>query len=218
MGRLSREAAEALGIHVPMRAPNLSQFTQHTSASAADAGAMSQKRGNEYEGLLEYTHHCWASKGLASIEKRPVDHAPAPKRIRDPQEKFACGLIRILTKRSGFDYQGVVAGGRAIAVEAKATGTRRSSIKIGDRGIREHQLKDLSDKYRRFDMIVTIVWNNGGERYFLPPKAVVSAWEAWRTQTRKSIPIRMFERYQTEGGLECYLNPLLESMEGTNHE
>lgn len=183
----------------------------------AETGRAAQKLGADFEAMLEATHQAWELQGRAGITRKPVDHAPAPKRIRDPQGVFRPGTIRILAKRQGFDYEGVLGGhgryhGTAFAMEAKASATRKTALRISEEGpIRAHQLQRLSIDHVRYGRMVAIVWMNGGDRLYLPPRGIVEAWAAYDNGGRKSIPLEAWKPYEARGGLEDYLTPLLEN-------
>lgn len=180
---------------------------------ASETGRAAQKLGDDFEAMLERTHELWRLAGKADIGRLPVDTGPAPYRIQDPTGKIRPGQIRVLKSRQGFDYQGVLEGGRAIAVEAKASASRKTSLGIGPGGpIRAHQLERLADGWLRFGRLAAIVWLNGTERLVLTPDAVVRAQRLYAAGERKSVPVRDWTPYKVVEGIEGYLAPLLEGI------
>jgi len=212
MARLTREALESMGVgaQLPPRAgdPIVDHSEGLANASKRESGRAAASLGAAFEDDLDRTHAALRVAGVADIARLPVDTAPAPGRISDPTGKIRPGQLRVLRQRQSFDYRGVLKGGRSIAVEAKATTSRKTSIKIGPGGIRPHQLDALADQYARFNQIGIVVWRNGPDRLVLLPGAVIEAHHRFSIGERKSIPASAFARYRLVGGLESYLEPL----------
>lgn len=216
MPRHTRESLAALGVKLPP--PILNTLTPirdpEASPTAAETGREAQKLGRLFEAALQTTHEAWKIQGRAEIDRMPVDHGPAPKTVKDVSGRLPQGILRVLRERQGFDYQGVVAGGRSIAIEAKASSKGKPSLEIGNRGIKPHQLERLAVGWARFGRIPAIVWLNGDQRLILMPEAIVEAFELYRSNTRKSVPIRVWDGYEVTNGLEDYLTPLMERING----
>lgn len=211
---MSREALESMGVggQLPPRSLASVETVQDEPEHwmAAERGKAAQRLGASFERALEFTHTAWEAKGLARIQRLPVDTFFAPKRIKDPLGQFRTGQIKILASRQGFDYRGELASGRSVTMEAKATGIHKTNIAIGERGIRPHQLQKLADGIRRFNALGLIVWNNGGQRLVLLPDEVVAAADRYAAGQTKSINHEIFRPYDVMGGIEDYLGRVQE--------
>jgi hypothetical protein len=176
------------------------------------AGARAQADGQQFESTLDRTHAAYRDYGLARIDRMPVPTAPAGqlRGYRLPRQLY--GMLRVLTKRQGFDYYGTFgpnAGprhefgrwfGLSIAMEAKSTAEAHSSLRIIGKdgkggGIRIHQLDALADSYLDFGVISVVVWRNGPDRLVLLPPAVALARDRFRAGGRKSVPVAEFTSF-----------------------
>jgi len=183
--------------------------------SRSQRGASAAKTGAKYERALAEAHEVYAALGLAHLEQRPVDTSPMPKGwLNHTGQQKAGGAARILAKRAGYDFYGVLgphagpAGDRsrffglALAMEAKSTSSRKSRLPIaGDHlkkrggGLQQHQLEALLAHTRDFGGVSAVVWNNGGRRLVLLPDRIEMAWHDFREAGKRSIPESYFEEY-----------------------
>jgi penicillin-binding protein-related factor A (putative recombinase) len=109
------------------------------------------------ERMLEFTHQVYRNRGHADIDKKEV--AASFDRAR--------GKI-IYKKRSGFDYEGTLLGGRSICLEAKECKEPRLAIdKKGKRGLKIHQIEALLFR-GKLGAAVGVVWyHDWDDCYFL---------------------------------------------------
>lgn len=125
-------------------------------------GLRAAAAGKYFERELETLHARWEAEGVARIRKMPVPTVSLRRR-------GAGGMpSRIVVASADPDFYGVMMGGRAVAMEAKRSGTRMSSLPVvgkGEKargGIRLHQLRALMD-VARWGGAVAVVWQNGDE-------------------------------------------------------
>lgn len=99
-----------------------------------------RNRGRWFERLLDQAHAHYAHEGRAQIRRQPTPTLPLRERIPGGRIR----LIAIPVGRADVDYRGTLAGGRAIAFDAKSTATAR-----GWSGrIPAHQLDILRAEHR----------------------------------------------------------------------
>lgn len=187
------------------------------------AGGRARAAGKTFEDDLVIAHQVYESLSIASIDQLPVPTNPMPRSwLVDPKKS---GMARLLAKKQGFDFYGVMGHkmgrcfrGRAVAMEAKATADWRTSLGVGDDGpLRPHQLQALAEKAERFGCVSAIVWKNGELRGVLTPAACIEAWRTHRLQTRKSIPWSAFTPYRLDrvddgSEIEDWLVPVIGSL------
>lgn len=173
-------------------------------------GVQGERAGRAFEDHLQAAHQAYAAYGIAYVQRMPVPTAPR-----------GGGQLRVLTARQGYDFVGTFgpnAGpeidpgayhGRAIAMEAKRSSGAMASLPIVPKdkqgfGIKEHQLKSLAVAYRDFGAVAVIVWRNGETGLFLPPDALLSAWERWEREEIKRIPRGEFLKYEFDVAFPRY--------------
>lgn len=85
-------------------------------AAASSKGRVARGAGENDEALINAACELYAARGLAFISKRPTPTKP----LGAPDDR---GVFRaVWLEPAGVDYMGVLAGGQAIAFEAKGSG------------------------------------------------------------------------------------------------
>jgi len=197
-------------------------------------GAANADSGAKYETRLSRAHEVYAKSGLASIRRLPVPTAPIPgKYIHIIDRAMGPGrahTLRSLVSRQGYDYMGVFgpnAGpdfqldryhGRAIAMEAKRTSEKSTSLPIiaDDKkgsGLQFHQLDALATDYRDFGVVSVLCWQNGDQGMVLLPDKILETHTRFMSGGRKSIPVAEFVPYDvvtypSHGDIEDWLYPV----------
>lgn len=137
-------------------------------------------KGRGLEAAMEFTNAEYKSRQIAIIEKVEV-----PKTFSK-----ARGIV-IYLKKTGFDYEGVLYGGRAVCIEAKEN--EKTSLpyidygKKGD-GLKAHQL-DALIQYGSYGAFVGIVWNMKDiDKYYFIDFKNLKLIKSNILNERKSIP------------------------------
>jgi len=94
--------------------------------TAASRGAASKTRGDQWEEALSDYHDLLARAGKAHIQR-----VPTPVTVLGPVKPDARGrrsFPACFAARAGVDFVGVLAGGRAVYLEAKTCSTERWSF------------------------------------------------------------------------------------------
>lgn len=140
--------------------------------------------GAQFEAIISRSCAEYKSAGLAKIEKQPE-----PMKVI---KSLSFGHFEaVFAKKSGVDYKGTLAGGRAIAFEAKHT----DSSKITKDRVEPHQLEDLQ-YHAKMGAVTFILCSFGLEDIYRVPLHV---WERMKD---------MFgHQYVTRTDLEKYRVP-----------
>ena len=136
-------------------------------------GQRAHAQGQRFEEILEMSFAWYRAQGLAEIEK-----TPEPMRV---VERLGGGkFVAFFEKKAQADYAGVLAGGRAVALEAKFT----SGARLEQSRITPEQGDFLEARQRLGALCFVVAGFAGGNVYRLP-------WVAWRDMKdvfgRKSV-------------------------------
>lgn len=136
-------------------------------------GLRAAAAGKYFERELETLHARWEAEGVARIRKMPVPTVSLRRR-------GAGGApARIVVASADPDFYGVLAGGRAVAMEAKRTSRHLKEMSIVERGqkmregVRVHQLEALA-RIAGLGGLVALVWQNADEIGVLSGPAIVN--------------------------------------------
>lgn len=138
-------------------------------------------RGRWLEEYCAWTHAIYLRDGLARIDR----NYPESKQLR------ADGWARVIGK-GVCDYSGVIAGGKAVAFDAKECG--RKSIPLD--ALKEHQLDHLRDVDRLGGIAFVLVAFCKARAYAVPAEHWIKAAEAaglhrWHQRADGEKPARM---------------------------
>lgn len=131
-----------------MRIP---QFDNPTS-TRREAGKRAKSAGAEFEKRVTGMHGVYEMERKAHIRKLSPETAGNPKRLR-------------YISRAPVDFAGVLAGGRAVFIEAKSTGLLPSGNPSGTLGIRHGELnvEQVAELVKRAKLgaLCLVLWWNG---------------------------------------------------------
>lgn len=133
-GEQGRESVMATRITIPGTSPQ-------------QIGRAAQRRGGNAERAIEGMNRIYQTEKRAIIDRQNVATRGGPR------ARMICG-------RAPVDFAGVLAGGRAVAVELKTTGKAKTSLAIGDRGIRAEQVDALTIR-GQMGALSGLLWLNG---------------------------------------------------------
>lgn len=136
-------------------------------------GALAHARGKQFEERLDVAFEYYRAHGLADIQK-----TPEPMRV---VKNLGNGkFVAFFEKKAQADYSGVLAGGRAIAMEAKSTKADR--IEQGRVTPEQGNFLELHQSMGALCFVLAEL--SGGNVYRLP-------WVVWRDMKdifgRKSV-------------------------------
>lgn len=184
-------------------------------------GLVAGRSGASFERDLDFVHDLYRRDGVATVNRLPVPTVPIPPAWLTEHGRLQCGgMARRLASRQGYDYSGwfgrrggtdeepAAYAGHCIAMEAKVSGKRKSSIavvpeNVKGSGVQIHQLRALADAARD-GAIACLVWRCGDPhsrddaetfRGVLLPPAIIAAVEAFDRDGRRSIPRHEFTPY-----------------------
>lgn len=126
-------------------------------------------RGTGFEDLLLFTHHVYARRGWALLQKVAVP-------IRLTSQRAGNGFVGYYAAPSTVDFVGCLAGGRGVACDAKST-RNRTRIPWNPTHFPVHQQQFLRDWAATGGLAVILVQFSTLDRYFA---IALDAWDAHR--------------------------------------
>lgn len=163
---------------------------------------MMKNRGKVLEGYLDMSHQLYRNQKRADISKKEVK----------TQFDKKTGTMRY-TKREGFDFEGCVAGGRSIAIEAKEC--KKTNLYVdpkGKNGLRLHQLEALLFRGELGGMSAVIWMSSPTEVYLLDYEFLSHFYREIYNKSAKSISLKLAKVSGVQvmrGGMVDYLDTLI---------
>lgn len=157
----------------------------------------SNQLGSYFENLIGFTNMQYANKGLAKVEK----NEPSVGIVKGSMKgKYFKGFFK---KKGKLDYSGVIADGRGIAFECKATTRDKFYLDM----MKAHQVEKIAQGLEVGEVTFVLVYNGSTEKtYIVYAEQLI---EKYSKTPSGSFKWEELEEVESKNGLTDYRKTLL---------